>query len=129
MKPDKAAVFPDPLQVTALDMENGKRKWRLDTRFRGITSLGEIEVPKAFTTDLASVPRFLWAAFSPADEYLEAAIIHDWLYSEHNDRFTRKQADGVMLELMFNLGVAWHRRHAVHTAVRLFGGSSWQANA
>lgn len=129
MRPDKAKVFPDSLQVAALDMEDGRRMWRLESLFRGVTSLGVIEVPVGFSTDLASVPRFLWAAFSPADEYLEAAIIHDFLYSEYNDRFTRQQADAVMLELMFNLGVSWPRRHAVHRAVRMFGGRSWKANA
>lgn len=118
--------FPHPLELRALRMEGGKRLWEVLKPFAAVTSLGTIIVPEGFLTDLASVPRALWAGFSPFDEYLEAAIPHDWGYSPLNTNFTRRQIDDIMLELMFNSGVSWPRRHAVHTAVRRFGARSFQ---
>jgi hypothetical protein len=122
-------IFPDPLRVEMLHMASGRRLWKLAHKFRAVTSLGIIDVPEGFITDLASTPRFLWAAASPSDEFLPAAIPHDWCYSPFNHAITRRQADDLMLELMFNLGIPWPRRHAVHSAVRLFGRSGWKSNA
>jgi hypothetical protein len=122
-------IFPDPLRVEMRHMANGRRLWQLDHRFRAVTSLGIIEAPAGFITDLASTPRLLWTGFSPSDEYLPAAIPHDWLYSRENHTITRRQADDLMLELMHHLGIPWPRRHAVHTAVRLFGAPGWRSPA
>jgi Protein of unknown function (DUF1353) len=123
------AIFPDPLRVEMLHMAGGRRLWTLAHRFRAVTSLGVIDVPSGFITDLASTPRFLWAAFSPSDEFLPAAIPHDWLYSPFNRAITRKQADDIMLELMHHLGIPWPRRHAIHSALRLFGRAGWESPA
>lgn len=119
--------FPLPLELRARRVgQDGKRLWELIRPFQAVTSLGIIDVPAGFVTDLASVPRILWAAFSPFDDYLESAIPHDWGYSSLNDRFTRRQIDSMMLELMFNSGVSDHRRNAVYAAVRRFGGRNYQ---
>lgn len=119
--------FPLPLELRARRVgPDGKRLWELLSPFPAVTSLGIIEAPAGFVTDLASVPRILWPAFSPFDDYLESAIPHDWGYSPLNDRFTRRQIDDMMLELMFNTGVSDHRRNAVYTAVRRFGWRNYQ---
>lgn len=120
------SIFPDPLQVEMLHMQGGRRLWKMHHRFRARTSWGEIEVPEDFITDLASVPRILWVAASPSDEYLPATIPHDFLYSELNTKYTRRESDDIMLELMFNLGVSWPRRHAVHSAVRAGGWRTYK---
>ena len=109
-------------------MEGGRRLFTTLAPFTAITSLGVIKVPAGFDTDLASTPRAMWAAFSPLDEYLECAIPHDWGYSELNTIFTRKQIDDMMLELMFNVGIAWPRRGAVYSAVRNFGGKNFKGS-
>ena len=44
-----------------------------------------IYVPEGYVTDLASVPRLLWALFPPHGRYAKAAIIHDWLYDNVTD--------------------------------------------
>lgn len=117
----RTACFPLPLRLEAAGMHAGRRQWTLAAPFRAVTSLGVLDIPAGFVTDLTSTPRALWAVLAPADEYLEAAIPHDWLYSPANDRFTRAQADALMLELMHNLGVGWLRRGAIFRALRLFG--------
>lgn len=120
-------VFPLPLDLRARRVgQDGKRLWELLGPFDAVTSLGIITVPAGFVTDLASVPRILWPAYSPFDDYLESAIPHDWGYSPLNDRFTRRQIDDMMLELMFNSGVSDHRRNAIYTAVRRFGARNYQ---
>ena len=53
-----------------------------------------IVVPKGFITDLASIPRSLWSILSPIDNYLTAAIVHDYLYWDQ--RCTQLEADNVL---------------------------------
>lgn len=38
-------------------------------------------VPAGFTTDLASVPKFLWWILPPFGRHSRAAVLHDWLYT------------------------------------------------
>ena len=46
-----------------------------------ILSDGEIiNIPKGFTFDGSSVPRFLWWAFPSYGDFLFAALLHDWFY-------------------------------------------------
>ena len=39
------------------------------------------EIPAGFKTDLASVPKFLWAIFPPDWSYAKAAVLHDYVLS------------------------------------------------
>jgi len=41
----------------------------------------ELSIPSGFKTDLASIPRILWAIYPPFGKYTNASIIHDFLYS------------------------------------------------
>jgi hypothetical protein len=82
-----------------------------------------IEVPAGFLTDFASVPRPLWWLFPTWGRYGNAAVIHDFCYSQHC--VTRRRADQVFLEGMIVLGVGRFTRTMLFTAVRLFGGPSW----
>lgn len=43
---------------------------------------GTMLVPKGYKTDLASVPRLLWALFPPFGRYAFAAVIHDKVYGD-----------------------------------------------
>ncbi|EKH4088143.1 DUF1353 domain-containing protein [Escherichia coli] len=78
-----------------------------------------IYVPEGYVTDLASVPRLLWALFPPHGRYAKAAIIHDWLYD--NGLRTKVEADRIFLDAMTVLGVPRWRRRLMYFAVRLFG--------
>jgi len=82
-------------------------------------------VPAGYCTDFASVPRWLWWLFPPRGRWNRAAIVHDYLYERHVDRFV---ADAMFRAGMKDLGVPWLPRLAMYYAVRLFGGftSSWR---
>lgn len=55
-------------------------RWRIlkPVCYHGRTESWVIEA--GFTTDMASVPRFLWWVYSPLD-FQRAAILHDWLWA------------------------------------------------
>jgi len=42
-------------------------------------TLCDIDVPKGFITDGASIPRGLWWLFPPVGRYFKAAVVHDYL--------------------------------------------------
>jgi len=96
-----------------------------DVQYNGFT------VPKGFTTDFASTPRFLWWLLPPYGRYAAAAIVHDWLYHECHTfcKGDRWKADRVFLEAMGSLGVLLGVRYAMWAAVRMFGWAAWNANA
>ncbi len=97
-------------------------RWRLVEPFRFYLSADTddvIEVPAGNVTDLASVPRLLWALFPPNGRYAKAAIIHDYLYA--NALRTKSAADRIFLDGMTVLGVPKWKRTVMYWAVRLFG--------
>lgn len=81
-----------------------------------------IVIPKGFSTDLASVPRLLWPAFPPWEQYGPAALLHDYLYSL--PKWDRRRCDGVFREVMQQLGVGSLSRNLIYLAVRFGGGSA-----
>ena len=89
--------------------------------------LGKIVVPTGFVTDFASVPRPFWALLPTDDEYVTAAVIHDWLY--WNQATTREKADQALKDSMIELGVSSLKVTAIYEGVNLFGGSAWSENA
>lgn len=87
-----------------------------------------ITVPKGFESDGASVPCFLWGLISPAvhPQTIAAAILHDYMYRNHPEGWTRYQADAIFYAIsrtdglpMFSAVVAW-------VGLRLFGGKAWR---
>lgn len=119
-------AFPDELLVKDAGMKKGSRRFRLSGRFRYSSSHGVIEVPEGFVTDGASIPRIFWSILGPFGSYLKAAVIHDYLYSANNTTFTRKQADLIFKEAMFNDGVPWYKRDPIYMAVRVGGRRSFK---
>lgn len=120
-------VFPDELILRDAGMHNGSRIFSLVHYYRVLTSFGTVTIPTGFQTDGASVPRIFWNILQPYGEYFPAALLHDYLYSRQSSlfhTFDREESDYLFKEAMFNLGVPWHVRHTIHTAVRLFG---WKA--
>jgi hypothetical protein len=119
--------FEGELILTPLP--NGK-SWKLHQGFSYETDLGAlIEVPAGFVTDLASVPRILWPLLPPFGRYTGAAVVHDWLYSEHrlgHGHFARCNADSILLEAMIDLNVGRVTRNLVWIGVRLGGWWAWR---
>jgi hypothetical protein len=114
-----------PLRVEILP--SGRRA-RLTQPYRVGTAAGRIiEVPEGFETDFASVPRLFWRIVPPWGRYSPAAVAHDYLYS--TGKVSRKEADGIFLELMERLTVPLWKRYVMYWAVRLFGWFAWNAHA
>lgn len=118
--------FPDELQFIAAGFRNGSALFRLVHYYRYISSYGEVVVPTGFITDGASIPRAFWSFLSPYGPYCSAAVIHDWLYSPGNVRYTRLEADLIFKEAMFNLGIGWWDREIIYRAVRAFGWTAFR---
>ena len=123
-------LFPDPIRLRDAGIRKGTRVFVLEHYFRYISSYGTITVPTSFLTDGASIPRCFWPIFAPFDgDFFHAAIVHDYLYSRWSTAHfncTRKDADLIFKEAMFNRGVAWVQRETVYRAVRIGGWKSYK---
>lgn len=84
---------------------------------------GAHTMPEGFWFNGASIPAPFWQlTFSPFDpRIIEAAAIHDWLYT--SKIVTRDVADAELKHRIQRAG--WLRREAIAKAVELFGGYSW----
>lgn len=85
---------------------------------------GTITVPKGFRTDFASVPPPLQLLFPSDGRYLEATIIHDYLYE--NAIFTKQIADEILAEGMKVLGVKKWRQICINFGVKHFGKGKYK---
>ena len=95
-------------------------------------SLG-IQVPRGLITDLTSVPWFGRIFVSRVGPWLEAAMVHDYLYIAWQDvpdrrprEADRRFADEVFLLAMEHSEVSWWRRMLIYTMVRWFGGGPFR---
>ncbi|MFQ6549902.1 DUF1353 domain-containing protein [Aestuariibius sp. 2305UL40-4] len=89
----------------------------------------EVAVPPGLITDLTSVPQFVRWVVGRVGPWLEAAIVHDYLYIAWQDIEGRRPleqdrhfADRIMLEAMKTSAVGFVRRSVIYAAVRVFGG-------
>lgn len=130
--------FTTELVVQSID----ERKWKVMQRFNynidAVDSANAVEVPVGFVTDFASIPRILWVLLPPWGKYGKAAVIHDYMYTEHKHsvfsvegvesfvQIDRKQADDIFLQSMEVLGVNVITRYAMYAAVRTFGLRPWK---
>ena len=86
--------------------------------------IGMVQVPRAFISDGASVPRFLWSVYPPFGKYLEAAVIHDYfcvLGKKGESPICSKTAARVFREAMKVCKVTRLRRNKMYWAVALAG--------
>jgi hypothetical protein len=88
--------------------------------------LVDIEVPRGFVTDLASIPPLFFSLLRPDGNYAHAAVVHDFLYWEQTS--TRAVADEVFRDAMRYLEVDPETVATIFNAVRLFGASAWTEN-
>lgn len=83
-----------------------------------------VTVPAGFHTDLASVPRLPVVYLLVGGRGDEAAVIHDFLYTEQP--CTRKQADDVFYEALLTMGVPRWQAWMMWCGVRAGGASHWK---
>lgn len=116
--------------VTIRQLEGSDTKWVVETEDLA-WEVGEIgsgdlvQIPKGTVTDLASVPRLLWALVPPHGRHTNASILHDHLYRTADSR-GREWADEQFLQAMLALDVPTFRAKLMWWAVRVFGRSSWK---
>ena len=93
------------------------------------TSKGVITIPTGFLSDGLSIPSAARPLVGPATgKPFMAGLLHDFLYSRASTahfNMTRKDADDLFLEVMFNLGIGF-RRNLIYAAVRSFGWRSYK---
>lgn len=92
---------------------------------------GEVFKPTRFWTDEATIPRIFWSipGFGP-DDWVEAAVLHDWMYAQHhndpNCTFTQKQADDLLYEAILACGYSRFVAYVSWIAVRAAGWTYWR---
>lgn len=87
----------------------------------------EIKVFKGFVTDGASVPHSLRWLYNPYGKYINAAVIHDYLYSTYNNTgINRTLADKIFKHIMKETGVDNRTVRRFYNAVKYFGTTSWK---
>jgi len=87
----------------------------------------DIRIPSGFIFDGASVPKlfqFISTPFHP--DVMAAAIVHDWLYVNHQT--DRKAADIILYDLLVANGIRKFKAKLMYKAVRVGGVASWGYN-
>lgn len=117
-----------PLRVE--DISNGGKHFVLvESLTWNSDKFSLITVPQGFDTDLASIPRPLWALLPPFGSYDRAGVIHDWMYTVGpKANWTRRDADEALLEGMEDLGVGKWTRRVIYAGVRLGGSPAWESH-
>ncbi len=121
--------FPMELHFDNAGYVFGKRLIEVTRPFPVTTSLGCFTVPAHFISDGASIPDLAQAIVGhPLEEFLEDAVAHDYLYSKASDhlKFTRKDADFILRETMWNRRMPLLKVAAFHAAVRAGGWQSYK---
>lgn len=86
-----------------------------------------IFIPRGFTYDMSTVPKWLWSVVRPFNDGLLAFLIHDYLYvhqEKHN--LTRKQADDEMLFWLNIINKNKFDNYLRYYIVRLLGWLWWR---
>lgn len=90
-------------------------------------AFGAVLITKGFTTDFASVPQAVWWLIPPHGKAAIPSIVHDYMYQVPDSHvLTRKQVDGIWLELMQKSGVPTWQRYTMYAFVRAFGSGVWK---
>jgi hypothetical protein len=89
----------------------------------GIKEIGDITIPRGFTSDLYSIPRILWSILPPHHCPVEAALIHDYSYrlQQFSTVDMKKIADKFFYISMVAYGVNKNKARLFTNAVSLFG--------
>lgn len=116
--------FTTPADLRMMDDYRWELLAEFDYHVGSYPSDSIIRVPAGTVTDLASVPRLLWAIFPPHGRWAKAAIVHDYLYAQAVG--TKDYADRIFLEAMEVLGVSYLTRTLMYWAARLFGRGSYK---
>jgi len=142
----KGSQLPNP--IVSWDQTN--RIWVLEEAvevkvlLRDETDPFLLKIPKHFTFDLATIPRFLWVFIAPFELSIIAPLVHDYIYikkgrffMDENNRISgessvqeiyinRLACDQIFLEHMKLEGIGRLKRYISYYGVRWFGGFFWK---
>lgn len=106
---------------------NPDEKWLLEAPLVYETKRGNtVVVPDGYTTDLASVPRWAWRIVRPDHPTVRrASALHDYLYTDLTDEFTKAQADNIFYKAMIEDGTSKVLASLMWLAVRVGGEGGW----
>lgn len=119
-------VFPDEIHLKDLGIHKGTRKFELLQDFRCFYNGTLIVVPKGFITDGVSVPRFAWGIIGPFGSAFPAALVHDWLFSPYNTKYTWKESNWIFYKLMKECGVNFLQRQIIYSALIVGSYPVWK---
>lgn len=126
-------LFPD-ITLKQDKTKGAKSIWyqvREDCEYPGLNLI----IPEGFSTDFASIPRFLWSFLPPQGYGTSASVLHDYMYRNRplQSRFSvgpkarlgieRYIADKVFEENLLSSGMKKWQAKIMYWAVRLFGAS------
>ena len=122
------------ISKTKIRGNNSRPHYRLDVTLEIQLSNGmNITIPKGFEWDLSSVPRLFWWVFAPDGDFELAYLIHDYLWKEEKENYTRKFTDNEMLKwakVTNGTDAFWSFRnfdnYARYYGVRVFGWLVWK---
>lgn len=118
--------FLTPLEVRLCSEE--ANEWELTSPLiYESLDVGLIVVPTGFRTNFASVPRLPFIYWVLGGLAIEAAVLHDFLYTEPHStgtgrRVTRAEADRVLLNTARE-SLGYCRAWALYAGVRMAGNS------
>lgn len=117
-------VDPDTY-VPHLDADSDK--FCLHEDFTCVFQGETIVVPKGYYTDLSSVPKMLWWAYPPGLSYgRKPSVVHDYIYSNLYETYTKKFADDLFYAGLIHKGMKPWKAKLCYWAVRAFGRGGWE---
>lgn len=124
------------LVIPPIRAETHRRCWTLEQEWSYEEPAWRLTIPRGWRTDLASVPPPLDLSFNGFAFGITGPLLHDFLY-EHGGRpppgscvpqrrFSRREADALLLRLMREERVPAWKRIPAYTVARLGGWTHWE---
>lgn len=119
------SVIPPPLPIASL----GQNRWVTTNDYHtSVTVSGavyQVDIPKGFRCDLASLGRLDVALGIERDHpaIRRGALSHDWAY--RTKRYPRHIADLILYQCCLDDGMEPAKARAVYEAVFIWGGEAW----
>jgi hypothetical protein len=120
----------------------GTRQWEIVKDFKYTLSGSEYVIPKGFTFDGASIPKFLHTFLSPVGVLLMGGLVHDYMYKYeaqliHNKNYlipenksdiesvTQKKADQIFRDINIEINGFFFMNYLAYWSLRLGGFMAW----
>jgi len=128
--PENSNCLLQPYLAVALfsdmEIENRQVGVLLEDYFYCREKTGDVyRAPVGLQTDFLSIPELGQHLIRPKD-FMEAAVIHDWLYAV-GEPGKQKEADDIFHEILIEQDANLVKRKVMHKAVRWFGKTSFGA--